>query len=117
MKPKQTQPPRPLPLLRRAFLSSLDPPQVRARLEEQAFSRPALATMFLLPEGETALRVTGTGLHGDMFLAFQPDGGAHALTVARPAMAVTSPRLANVAEITPREALEQLYRIKAAAQS
>jgi hypothetical protein len=81
MKPKQTQPPRPLPLLRRAFLSSLDAPQVRARLEAQAFSHPALATMFLLPEGETALRVTGTGLHGDMFLAFRPDGGAQALTV------------------------------------
>jgi hypothetical protein len=80
MKPKQTQPPRPLPLLRRAFLSSLDAGQARGCLEQKEFLHPALRTLFLVPEGESAIRVTGPSLHGDMLLAFQADGGAHALT-------------------------------------
>ncbi len=81
MKPKQTQPPRPLPLLRRAFLTSLDAEQARGRLERQAFVHPSLRTPFLLPDGDAAIRVTGPGLHGDMLLTFRTDGGAHALTV------------------------------------
>ncbi len=81
MKPKQTQPPRPLPLLRRAYLASLDAEQARGCLERKEFLHPALRTLFLVPEGETALRVTGPALHGDMLLAFRADGGAHALTV------------------------------------
>ncbi len=81
MKPKQTQPPRPLPLLRRAFLATLDAEQARGCLERKEFLHPALRTLFLVPEGETALRVTGPALHGDMLLAFRAEGGAHALTV------------------------------------
>ena len=80
MKPNPTRPPRPLPLLRRAFRATLDAEQARARLERQDFAHPALRTLFLVPEGPAALRILGPALRGDMFLAFAPDGEAHALT-------------------------------------
>ena len=81
MKPNPTQPPRPLPLLRRAFRATLDADQARERLERLACAHPALRTVFFIPEGgATAIRVTGPALRGDMLLAFQADGAGHALT-------------------------------------
>jgi len=80
MKPKQTQPPRPRPLLRRAFLASVDAEQVQGVLESKTFLHPALGTVFILPE-PGAIRVTGPGLHGDVLLTFWSSAGPHPLTV------------------------------------
>lgn len=81
MKPRQTQPPRPLPLLRRAFRTDLDAEQARTLLATRPFLHPALRTLFLLAEDAATLRVTGPGLHGDMLLAFEAADGAQVLTV------------------------------------
>lgn len=72
MKPKKNPPPRPLPLFRRAFTTTLSPAEVADCLTPKVFPSDSLrAALIYLPTDRTVI-VTGPGLYGDIHFQFRP---------------------------------------------